>query len=122
MFRVLIVCSPPSPVTTTWPGPAMRPAPLIHSALFFLNRNSMPLVSWPTLLSFCACMVGRSSSGVTLMPRAAKSFDAASNISDACSIALDGMHPTFRQVPPRVARFSTHATFMPSCPARMAAL
>ena len=35
------------------------------------------------------------------MPRPAKSFLAASNISEACSRALDGMQPTFRQVPPQ---------------------
>ena len=32
-----------------------------------------------------------------------------SNSSDDCSSALDGMQPIFRQVPPRVARFSTQA-------------
>ena len=32
----------------------------------------------------------------------------------------DGMQPTFRQVPPSVAFFSTTATFMPSCAARTA--
>ena len=31
-----------------------------------------------------------------------------------------GMQPTLRHVPPCVARFSTTATFMPSCAARMA--
>ena len=30
------------------------------------------------------------------------------------SRALLGMQPTFRQVPPRVAFFSTHTVFMPS--------
>jgi hypothetical protein len=36
------------------------------------------------------------------------------------SIAFDGMQPIFRQVPPKVARFSITAVFMPSCAARMA--
>ena len=36
------------------------------------------------------------------------------------SIALEGMHPTLRQVPPRYC-FSTMAVFAPSCAARMAA-
>src|SRR6185295_8035293 len=40
--------------------------------------------------------------------------------SDECSSALDGMQPTLRQVPPSVARFSTHATFNPSCAALIA--
>ena len=34
--------------------------------------------------------------------------------------AFDGMQPTLRQVPPSVGFFSTTATFMPSCAARMA--
>src|SRR6266536_2540924 len=40
--------------------------------------------------------------------------------SAMCSIALEGMHPTLRQVPPRYC-FSTMAVFAPSCAARMAA-
>ena len=36
--------APSSALTTTLPGPAMRPKPLTQSTLFFLNRNSMPLV------------------------------------------------------------------------------
>ena len=59
---------------------------------------------------------------VTSMPSEANPLDASANISDACSSALDGMHPTFRQVPPSVGRISTHATLRPSWPARMAAL
>ena len=82
----------------------------------------MPLVSWPTLSAFCLCICGRSSSGFTLMPREAKPVLASWNISEACSSALDGMHPTFRQVPPSVLRLSTQATLSPSCPARIAAL
>ena len=38
-----------------------------------------------------------------------------------CSSALEGMQPTLRQVPPKGARFSTTATFMPSWAARIAA-
>ena len=34
---------------------------------------------------------------------------------------MDGIHPTFRQVPPRVPRDSTHAVFSPSCDALIAA-
>src|SRR4051812_13410778 len=36
------------------------------------------------------------------MPRSAKWCAASSNIWEACSRAFDGMHPTFRQVPPCV--------------------
>jgi len=83
----------------------------------------MPLVRAVTLSAFWAIIWPRSSSGVpTLMPRPANSLPAASNSSEACSRALDGMQPTFKQVPPRVSRISTQATFRPSCPERMAAL
>ena len=54
------------------------------------------------------------------MPICAKLWPASSNSSEACSSAFDGMQPTLRQVPPKVARFSTTATFRPSCAARMA--
>ena len=56
------------------------------------------------------------------MPSEAKSFEASSNISEACNSALDGMQPTLRQVPPSVPRFSMMAVFRPSWPARIAAL
>jgi hypothetical protein len=39
----------------------------------------------------------------------------------AAALALDGMQPTLRQVPPRLPRPSTQVTFRPSWPARMAA-
>jgi hypothetical protein len=55
-----------------------------------------------------------------LIPISAKPFAASAYASLACSSALEGMQPTFRQVPPWVARFSTTATFMPSWAARMA--
>ncbi len=48
------VCGSP-PVTSTVPGPARRPLPLIQAMLFFLNRNSTPRVSTVTILSLRAC-------------------------------------------------------------------
>ena len=54
------------------------------------------------------------------MPMAAKRVAGLLVGSEACSSALEGMQPTLRQVPPSVARFSTTATFSPSCAARMA--
>jgi hypothetical protein len=82
----------------------------------------MPLVRAATLSSLAACIWPRFSFGCTSMPIFANSPLAASNSSDACSRALDGMQPTFRQVPPSVPRISTQAAFSPNCPARMAAL
>ena len=45
---------------------------------------------------------------------------ASMNISDACSIALEGMQPMLMQVPRGVGRFSTTAVFRPSWAALMA--
>jgi hypothetical protein len=36
-------------------------------------------------------------------------------------LTLEGIHPTLRQVPPNEPRPSTQVTFMPSCPALIAA-
>ena len=91
------------------------------SILFFFIRNSTPLTlpSMPCCLKFI--IEGRSSfGGGTLTPIFAKECPASSNISEACNSAFDGMHPILRQVPPSVAFFSTTATFMPSCAARIA--
>ena len=47
------------------------------------------------------------------MPILPKVCPASSNNSEACSSAFDGMQPTLRQVPPKVAFFSTTAVFKP---------
>ena len=54
-LAVRVVFDPSAASTSTWPGPVIRPRPLIQSALFFLNRNSMPLVRAVTLSCFCFC-------------------------------------------------------------------
>ena len=48
------VCFSPS-TTSTLPPPASRAVPLIQVILFFLNRNSTPLVRPVTILSLRAC-------------------------------------------------------------------
>ncbi len=122
-LAVRLLLLPSAAVTSTLPGPSMRPQPFTQSTLFLRKRNSTPLVSAVTLSAFCFIICARSSLGLTWMPRLANSPPAAASYSsDACSSALDGMQPTFRQVPPRVSRPSTQATFRPSWPARMAAL
>ena len=52
--RARSVCVSPSN-TSTPPFPVSRAVPLIHSILFFLNRNSTPLVKPLTIRSFLAC-------------------------------------------------------------------
>ena len=116
------VCLEPSAaVTSTWPAPRTVPIPVKVSTLFFLNRNWMPCTLEATESLLCFIIALRSSLGLPmLMPSAGKSWVASSNRSEACSSALEGMHPTLRQVPPKVARFSTTATLRPSCAARIA--
>ena len=110
------------PATSTLSLPVKRAWPFSHVTLFFLNRYSMPPVSCFTASRRWPCIASRSSSGVTLMPiLAIAPLAAASKYSDACSIAFDGMQPTFRQVPPSVSRASAQAVFSPSCAARIAA-
>ena len=122
MFLVWISWpAPVSGVTSTRPGAAIEPMPRKAVILFFLNRNSTPVTLERTVSSLCASICGRLSCGVTSMPKLRKLWPASSNNSEACSSALDGMQPMLRQVPPKVAHFSTTATFMPSCAARIAA-
>jgi hypothetical protein len=115
-----VVSGPSAPLTVTLPGAAMRASPFSQSILFFLNRKATPLTLAVTVSSLCFIMRARSSFGSTFTPNAWKPCPASSNISEACSSALEGMQPTLRQVPPSVSRFSTTATFSPSCAARMA--
>ena len=122
MVRVASVRSAPSaPVATTRPGAAMRPVPRTRSTLFFLNRKSMPRVLSATALSFQAIIAGRSSVTLSTTTPWRARWPTSANFSDESSSALEGMQPTLRQVPPSVASFSTQATRMPSCAARMAA-
>jgi hypothetical protein len=104
------------------PGAAVIfPSPFSQVTLFFLNRNSTPLTLAPTTSALRACIRPRSRlTWPTSTPCSASLWFASSKCSEDCSSALEGMQPTLRQVPPSVARFSTQATFMPSCAARMA--
>ena len=83
----------------------------------------MPFVRSRTTLSLPAIIAARSTSTPpgARMPRFAKPSRACSNRCVLCSSSFEGMQPTFRQVPPSVARFSTQAVRMPSCAARIAA-
>jgi hypothetical protein len=89
--------------------------------LFFFSRNSTPLTLPSTPSCLKVIILARSSFGaLTSMPISAKWSRASRKLSEACSSAFDGMQPTFRQVPPKVERFSTTAVFRPSWAARMA--
>ena len=119
-FVPSVCVAPSSAFTSTLPAATMRAVPWKASILFFLNRKSTPLTLPSTPWSLNAIIALRSSLGATPMPILEKPWPASSNNSEACSRAFDGMQPTLRQVPPWVVRFSTTATFSPSCAARMA--
>ena len=90
--------------------------PLIQSILFFLKRNSTPLVRPVTILSLRACTWRMSIAGAPY-GIATPHSSAFWTIFSACacsSSALVGMHPQIRQVPPSDFCFSTTATFLPS--------
>ena len=122
-FAVTSCAEPPSiGVIASVPGAVKRAAPFTQSILFFLKRNSTPRVFSPTTLSFRAIIWLRSSeTPATLTPCCASACSASAYFSEDCSSALEGMQPILRQVPPRLARLSTQAVFIPSCAARMAA-
>ena len=123
MFFASSIRSPPSPVTATLPAAAIRPLPRTRSILFFLNRKSMPLTLPDTISALAAISLATSIETLpVLMPKPAKPVCASSYMCEACRSALDGMQPTFVQVPPSVFSFSTQATVMPSCAARIAAM
>ena len=88
-----------------------------QSILFFLSRNSTPLTlpSTPSSLNFISA-ADRASACRRRCPSWRSECPASSNSSEACSSAFDGMQPTLRQVPPKVARFSTTATFSRAAP------
>ena len=107
----------PSPaVTATLPAPSTLPVPVITSTLFFFIRKATPSTLAFTVASLWASIASRFSFGLpTSTPSVASVWPASWKTAEACSSALDGIQPTFRQVPPSVGRFSTIAVFSPSC-------
>jgi hypothetical protein len=106
-----------SPVTSIVPWPARRALPLIQSILFFLNRNSMPLVRPVTILFLRACTWPMSIVGVTFWPNEMPHSDASCATFSAWAFsrsAFVGMHPHTRQVPPSWGARSTTAVLRPS--------
>lgn len=78
--------------------------------LYFLNKCSMPPVRPLTLLFLASIILSKSMlTSFTMTPWCLKSLRACSYKCDECSSALEGMQPTFKHVPPRDPRDSTHA-------------
>jgi hypothetical protein len=79
------------------------------SILFFFIRKATPSTfDFTTVASLCAIIAFEIELRLAdLDAHLPAVCSASANISEACSSALDGMQPIFRQVPPSVARFST---------------
>ena len=87
---------------------------MITVALFFLRRCLTPPLSFPAIfLERSTTLSSLKLTELTESPNSSARF-IKWNTSAERSIAFVGMHPQFKQIPPRCSR-STTATFMPSC-------
>ncbi|MNI82558.1 hypothetical protein D3C73_1392840 [compost metagenome] len=92
--------------------------------LAFFSRAATPAFSLLTMPSFHATVCDRSMAGAeAVMPSVPSpaAFSTVSYLPAAWMMALDGMQPTFRQVPPRPSPPSTSTVSSPSWPQRMPA-
>src|SRR5690606_3271565 len=92
--------------------------------LDFLSRAATPLFSFLTMPSFHATVCDRSMAGLAAVMPSVPPFaalDTVSNFDAAWMMALDGMQPTFRQVPPRPSPPSTRIVSRSNWPQRMPA-
>ncbi len=129
-----VIVSSAAPATLISYAPSLpatnEPRPWKKVTLFFLNRYCMPSLFCFTTVSLRPIILATSIFRSFIeMPWSAKPWPACSKCSLDCSSALDGMQPTFRQVPPRAGpcplpffHSSMQAVFRPSCAARMAAM
>ncbi len=115
------VPSSPASWTRTFVAPSRRPRPWIQVTLFFLTSEPRPFHMrfttmsrrWPTFAK--STVVGPA----IPMPKSAALWMRSLRAADS-SIALVGMQPRWRQVPP-ILSSSTRATLRPSCAPRKAA-
>src|SRR6266702_1823267 len=126
IFLAFTVCDLPSAsftsmvCTPSFAGPVSLPKPLKVVILFFFIRKARPLV-WRVITSSlrASTFFQLSFGSATSMPNFSACFRW-SQISAVKSIALVGMHPQSRQVPPRRSFASISAALRPYCEARMA--
>ena len=107
--------------------PTNLPWPFSQAILFLRNSVSMPFVIFVTIASLRASIFATSIfAPVTVTPWSPRPVSACSYCSEDSSSALDGMQPTFRQVPPSLLspcgsrHSSTQAVARPSWAARIA--
>ncbi len=122
LTRIVGAVAPAGVTLTVLPSTSVA-QPLMTCTPFFFSSAPTPPVSLPTMPSFHFIVFARSMDGsATLMPifESPAQCVASSKAVAAWMMALDGMQPTFRQVPPRVSP-SISTVGMPSWPARIAA-
>ena len=119
---VTVVSLPSASVTERWCRSINSPVPAMTVILFFFIKKSMPLINSMTTPSLRSIMASTFSLGLpTVMPCSSRPCATSWKRSHLNpSNALEGIQPTFRQVPPKAAtffgsfvRFSTMATFRP---------
>lgn len=83
-----------------------EPSPLKYETLFFLNKPSIPFVNDTTtpFLFYWTFDQLRFGFGISI-PYLLKSWFASWNLWDMLNKAFDGIHPIFKQVPPKAPRF-----------------
>ena len=97
-----------SPSTVHFFGPVKVAQPLINSAPDPFNNASTPLLRRVTIVSFQLTKATMSTSGldsteIPMSPPSLECFCSASKRSAACIIALLGIHPLIRHVPPALS-------------------
>ena len=97
------------------------PVPRSVSILFFLKRNSIPFCCFSAICRLRPIIFSKSgwAEPSILIPRSLACAMSSTTSAERKS-ALVGMQPQLVQTPPSSA-FSTTATFIPSCAARIAA-
>ena len=101
---------------------ANEPVPFRYVTLFLRNNPSTPFVRDVTTPFLFYWVLAQSK--VTLLvwiPNDLNSWLASWNLWEMLRRALDGIHPTFRQVPPKAPLFSIQTVLSPSWAALMAA-
>ena len=94
---------PSSPVISSSLAETNLATPCTVRTLRCLAMPARPLVSWPTTFSLYSRSLSRVIFGLPKAMPSSSACAAWSMISAACSSALDGMQPTLRQTPPRLA-------------------
>ena len=111
---VISVVDPSLLVTVTVRSGPSRPTPLNTSTLRFLHIPAMPPTRPATIFCLRCWVTAKLTVGaLDSMPKSA-AWSTWRYTAAVSRKALAGMHPRLRQVPPRVASFSTSAAFRPA--------